>query len=56
LISHTGAWVVRKYGETPQENRKEATLHRQLALEEMKDSSANSGKMASASFMEEKSN
>ena len=56
LISHTGAWVVRKYGETPQENRKEATLHRQLALEEMKDSSANSGKIASASFMEEKSN
>lgn len=36
LISHTGAWR-RKYGETAQENRKEATFHRQLALEEMKD-------------------
>jgi hypothetical protein len=46
---------VRKYGETAQENRKEATFHRQLALEEMKDSTANSDKMASASFMEEKS-
>jgi hypothetical protein len=56
LISHTGAWVVRKYGETAQENRKEATLHRQLALEETKVSTANSGKMAGASFMEEKNN
>jgi hypothetical protein len=56
LISHTGARVVRKYGETAQENRKEATLHRQLALEETKVSTANSRKMAGASFMEEKSN
>jgi hypothetical protein len=55
LISHTSA-LVRKYGETAQENRKEASLHRQLALEEMKNSSVNSGKMARASFMEVKSN
>jgi hypothetical protein len=55
LISHTGAWR-RKYGETAQENRKEATFHRQLALEEMKDPTANSGKVAGAAFMEEKSN
>jgi hypothetical protein len=56
LISHTGARVVRKYGETAQENRKEATLHRQLALEKTKVSTANSRKMAGTSFMEEKSN
>jgi len=55
LISHTGA-LVRKFGETAQENRKEAALHRQMALEEMKDSTANSAKMAGAAFMEEKSN
>jgi len=55
LISHTGAWV-RKYGETAQENRKEAALHRQMAPEEMKDSTASSGKVAGAAFMEEKSN
>ena len=54
-LLHTSA-LVRKYGETAQENRKEATFHRQLALEEMKTSTANSGKRASTSFMEEKSN
>jgi hypothetical protein len=43
LISHTGG-LVRKYGETAQENRKEAALHQQMALEEMKDSTANSSK------------
>ena len=52
LISHTSA-LVRRYGETAQENRKEAALHRQMALDGTKDSTANSGKMASAAFMEE---
>ena len=36
LISHTSA-LVRKYGETAQENRKEAALHRQMALDGTKD-------------------
>jgi predicted ribosome quality control (RQC) complex YloA/Tae2 family protein len=53
LISHTTA-LVRKYSETAQENRKEAALHRQMALEQgQSDSTARSGKMAGAAFMEE---
>jgi hypothetical protein len=53
LISHTSARV-RKYSETAQENRKEAALHRQMALEQgQSDSTARSGKMAGATFMEE---
>ncbi len=50
LISHTSA-LVRKYGETAQENRKEAALHRQMALDGTKI--LHSGKMAGAAFMEE---
>ena len=46
LISHTGA-LVRKYDETAEENRKEAALHRQMALEQNQiGSTASSGKMA----------
>jgi hypothetical protein len=53
LISHTTA-LIRKYGETAQENRKEAALHRQMALEQgQSESAASSGKMADAPLMGE---
>jgi hypothetical protein len=53
LISHTTA-LVRKYGETAQENRKEAAAHRRMALEQAQhDRTAHSGKVAGTAFMEE---
>jgi hypothetical protein len=53
LISHTTA-LVRKYGETAQENRKEAAAHRQMALEQAQHHrTAHNGKMAGTAFMEE---
>jgi hypothetical protein len=53
LISHTTA-LVRKYGETAQENRKEAAAHRRMALEQAQgDSTGRNGKIVGATFMEE---
>ncbi|SEL34849.1 hypothetical protein [Nitrosovibrio tenuis] len=52
LISHTTA-LVRKYGETAQENRKEAAAHRQLAREQaQRNRAAHEDKMAGAALVE----
>lgn len=55
LISHTTA-LVRKYSETAKMNRKEAVVHRQLALEQAQHNHAarhgNSGKLAGSISVE----